>query len=1349
MSSADRRNLVATLDNWKHSLPWRYGIALTSVIVVSIIRHSIGSGLGFLPPFSVFFPMIIAVALWLGFGPGIFATILSVASIAVFFWAQMNVFGVNRTRNTVGLILFSCAGTAGSVLAGIYRKRAARLLEVERAVEGVEEGIVIVDRQYRYVVANRALLGFRGLTSEQLVGHSLEEIIGTEPFETIVKPGLEECFSGKVVKFEKRYKYPRLGERDFAVSYFPIEGPTGIDRAACIMHDVTDLKETERALGLFRALIDQSNDAVFVIDPDTLRFLDVNEKACLDLGYSREDLLSFTVFDINPELDESMRLNVRKKLAEAGSVILESTYQRKDGSRFPVEFSLKRIELDRIYHVAIVRDITERKRAQHALQQSEDRYRDLVEHSDDLVCTHDLDGNLLSVNPAPARMLGYEVDELMKIPMREVVAPEFRNQFDTYLARIKANKADKGTLCVVSRAGERRIWEYNNTLRSEGVPVPIVRGIAHDVTEQRKNEDRVRRSERRYRMLFEKTVAGVAVIGMDGRVIDCNDAWARMFGHSDAAICRGCLVADRYPDPARRAAIVAEVKRSGAYFTRDLQLLRTDGTPFWVLLNSVLLDDGRGETAIQSTIVDITARKEAEDALRRKEKDYRSFVARSSEGIFRQDLDRPVSVDLPEDELVHHILNDSYMAECNDAMARMYGFVSGQELLGKRLTEMLVADDPNNIAMTREYIQSGFQVLDRKSHEVDINGNPKVFRNSMIGIVEQGKLIRTWGIQRDVTEQEKAEEERTQAEKALRKSEEHFRILVEQASDGIFIADPEGNYVDVNSAGAEMLGYTRDEILQFSIKDIIASEEIPRIADELSRVTSGKAVQNEWKFRRKDGSFFPGEVAGRRLPDGRLQGILRDISERRNAEEEMRRNEERFRVALKESPITVFNQDCDLKYTWLYNPQLYWQHDAIGKTDEEILGPKKAASLVELKRRVLETGLASREEVALPHNGRNYAFDLTIEPLFDAEGRILGITGASVDIARLRELTDRLQDAKDKLTHEKSYLEGEIQAELGFEEVIGQSSTLRDVLQKARVVAPTDSTVLLLGETGTGKELVARSVHSLSLRRNKTFIKLNCAAVPSGLLESELFGHEKGAFTGAVAQKVGRIELADKGTLFLDEIGELPSELQPKLLRVLQDREFERLGGVHTLHVDARIISATNRDLQQDIADKTFREDLYYRLNVFPIQLPALRERRDDIPMLVHHFVRKHAMRMRKNIDVVPDETMAVLQGWNWPGNIRELENMIERMVILTKGSVLAAPPVELDVPQDLAEDNLTEMEREHIIRVLRETNGVLSGTDGAASRLGVKRTTLQSMLKRFKIELHDFRRGNGMVGPG
>ena len=392
---------------------------------------------------------------------------------------------------------------------------------------------------------------------------------------------------------------------------------------------------------------------------------------------------------------------------------------------------------------------------------------------------------------------------------------------------------------------------------------------------------------------------------------------------------------------------------------------------------------------------------------------------------------------------------------------------------------------------------------------------------------------------------------------------------------------------------------------------------------------------------------------------------------------------------------------------------------------------------------MFDSGVGLREEVAIPNNGKSHVFDVTIEPLFDSQRKVAGSTAACMDIARLREMADRLQESRDRLANEKSYLEKEIQTELGFEKIIGQSPALREVLKKARIVAPTDSTVLLLGETGTGKELVARSIHGLSSRSANTFVKLNCAAVPSGLLESELFGHEKGAFTGAVSQKIGRIELADKGTLFLDEIGEMPPELQPKLLRVLQDREFERLGGVKTLHVDVRIISATNRDLHQHIADKKFREDLFYRLNVFPIELPPLRERREDIEMLVEHFVRKYSGRMGKRIHTIPDDAMRVLCNWSWPGNIRELENMVERMVILSNGSELAAPPSELCDVEYAPEDKLSEMERDHIIRVLRETNGILSGIAGAASRLGLKRTTLQSKIKRLGIEPHEYRNGD------
>jgi formate hydrogenlyase transcriptional activator len=334
-----------------------------------------------------------------------------------------------------------------------------------------------------------------------------------------------------------------------------------------------------------------------------------------------------------------------------------------------------------------------------------------------------------------------------------------------------------------------------------------------------------------------------------------------------------------------------------------------------------------------------------------------------------------------------------------------------------------------------------------------------------------------------------------------------------------------------------------------------------------------------------------------------------------------------------------------------------------------------------------------------------------------------------------------ISELKDKQATEKLYLEDEIRSELNFKEIVGESTALKQVLNQARTVAPTDSTVLILGETGTGKDLIARAIHRMSSRKNANFIKLNCAAIPTGLLESELFGHEKGAFTGAVSRKIGRLELADKGTFFLDELGELPLEVQPKLLRVLQDQEFERVGSTRTIRVDIRLIAATNRDLSQSLASRQFRSDLYYRLSVFPIRMPALRERKQDIPLLVRYFVQDFAHRMKKQIETISTETMDALVNWTWPGNVRELENIIERSVILTQGPILNVPLAELTMGAQAPNNDgtLESVQRENIVRVLRETSGVLSGPGGAAARLGLKRTTLQSRMQKMGISRQEY----------
>ncbi|MBX3276839.1 MAG: sigma 54-interacting transcriptional regulator [Acidobacteria bacterium] len=394
----------------------------------------------------------------------------------------------------------------------------------------------------------------------------------------------------------------------------------------------------------------------------------------------------------------------------------------------------------------------------------------------------------------------------------------------------------------------------------------------------------------------------------------------------------------------------------------------------------------------------------------------------------------------------------------------------------------------------------------------------------------------------------------------------------------------------------------------------------------------------------------------------------------------------------------------------------------------------------------------------------------TVDAFTPEDVEFLSQASGQIAIAVENALAYReISELKNKLAQEKLYLEEEIRSELNFDQIVGDSAALRRVLELVETVAPSDSTVLLLGETGTGKELVARAIHDHSRRKDRTFVKLNCAAIPTGLLESELFGHEKGAFTGAISQKVGRLELADQGTLFLDEVGDVPLEIQPKLLRALQEREFERLGSTRTKRVDTRMVAATNRDLEQMIAEREFRSDLYYRLNVFPIRIPPLRERREDIPLLVSYFVQRFARQMQKRIETIPAADMKTLTEWDWPGNIRELQNFIERAVILTRGRALEAPLMELrrvrrDEPTRTAaqqgqeaiarivketinalnnnkgvDDEHAQKQREDITRALTESKGRVGGADGAAARLGLNRTTLLSRMKKLGIDPKHF----------
>jgi formate hydrogenlyase transcriptional activator len=586
-------------------------------------------------------------------------------------------------------------------------------------------------------------------------------------------------------------------------------------------------------------------------------------------------------------------------------------------------------------------------------------------------------------------------------------------------------------------------------------------------------------------------------------------------------------------------------------------------------------------------------------------------------------------------------------------------------------------------------------------------------------------------------------------------SETHslFEKLFEASPDAIVVTDAEGRITSINSQVERLFGYNRGELAGQDVEILVPErfrQAHPGHRNAYSAHASVRPMGAGLDLfgRRKDGSEFPLDImlSPMETAEGRVViSVIRDISDRKKAQEAVRRSEAQFRALFEFSPDAIIASDQEGHITEV-NARV---ESMFGYQRNELLG-QPIDSLV--PERFRQTHPARRKEYAAAarvrpmgagldlygrrKDGSEFPADIMLGPVETEDGRIV--------LSVIRDLTEK-KEAEEALRRselQKRYLEEELNTEARFEEIIGESLSLKRVLKLVETVSATDVTVLILGETGTGKEVIARAIHHLSSRKGHVMVKMNCAAIPAGLLESELFGHEKGAFTGALDRKIGRLELAHEGTLFLDEIGDLPLELQPKILRALQEKEFERLGSNKPIPVNVRLVAATNRDLAKMVAAGQFRSDLYYRLRVFPILLPPLRERREDIPLLVRYFVDRHSRQLYKKIETIPEDTMRALTRWDWPGNIRELENFIERAVILTKGPVLRAPLGELEMaeePPHVQDSSLEATEREHILRILREAKGKIGGSDGAAARLGLIRTTLNSKMKKLGIERKNY----------
>jgi formate hydrogenlyase transcriptional activator len=732
----------------------------------------------------------------------------------------------------------------------------------------------------------------------------------------------------------------------------------------------------------------------------------------------------------------------------------------------------------------------------------------------------------------------------------------------------------------------------------------------------------------------------------------------------------------------------------------------------------------------------------------------------------------------------------------NPQIESLFGY-SCSELLGNPV-EILIPERLRSAHPVHRSQYAGHPRVRAMGADLELHGRRKdgseFSVDIMLSPLKMDRESLVLAVVRDITERKKAEQK-------LRQSEQQFRSIVNSVKDyAIFLLDPEGRVTTWNPGAETAKGYKAEEIIGrhfncFYTEDDIARGK-PAEALEIAR-SEGQYNDEGWRVR-KDGSRFWADVVITAIKDsdGKPVGfskVTRDLTERKKAEDA---------VMLEFSKLAMANPDIgNLLSTISASIQHTVKHDGISfdlydretnqlrvhllnseaksntSVDQTLVPVERSATGHSFRtRRPLLLGDLNDDRFAA--NTFNY---LTVKGLKSAcwvplvsEERVLGtlMVASSEEAAfgpkdldalrhianqvaiglenmaavgRFKQLTEKLAQEKQRLEEEVRLLEEDFATDYRFEEIIGDDTGLKRVLKDVETVAPTDATVLILGETGTGKELIARAIHKLSPRRERRIIKLNCSAIPGGLLESELFGHEKGAFTGAISQKIGRLELADGGSLFLDEIGDLPLDLQPKILRALQEKEIERLGSSRTIPVDVRLIAATNRDLGKMVAEKEFRSDLYYRLKVFPISIPPLRERRQDIPLLVHYFVDKHARRLNRSITFIPPNVLEALTKAEWPGNIRELENFLERAVILSKGPALRVPLSELnaamvDEKPAKGSSTLEDAEREHIIQALRETKGMIGGPDGAAERLGLKRTTLNFKLKKLKITRADYK---------